>query len=97
MISFDLLNRHPLQQMVVDIFVPNDAHLVGGIGTGSIVDSSRGEKSLADGETKSNSVVVCTGANACGKVKPSSPCRSALSFYLHPECLFKTGTVKHVQ
>ncbi|KAJ7644219.1 DNA mismatch repair protein MutS [Roridomyces roridus] len=45
--------RHPLQEQVVDTFVPNDAHLAGGCG----------EPFGAEW----NSVLLCTGANACGK------------------------------
>ncbi|KAJ7600737.1 DNA mismatch repair protein MutS [Mycena floridula] len=44
--------RHPLQELVVDTFVPNDARLAG---------SGDSE------EEKRNKVVLCTGANACGK------------------------------
>lgn len=55
--------RHPLQEQVVDTFVPNDAHLAGGSGNRSVV--------VGDEETNEseewNSVVLCTGANACGK------------------------------
>ncbi|KAI6114298.1 DNA mismatch repair protein MutS [Pisolithus sp. B1] len=51
--------RHPLQELVVDAFVPNDARLVGGVGFGQSFNA-------ADG-LPSNSVVLCTGANACGK------------------------------
>lgn len=52
--------RHPLQEQVVDAFVPNDAHIVGGVGQKS--------SSHCNGDTGSNSVLLCTGANACGKV-----------------------------
>ncbi|KAG7088348.1 hypothetical protein E1B28_012352 [Marasmius oreades] len=52
--------RHPLQEMVVDTFVPNDARLRGG--------SWRPEELEAVAE-RWNNVVICTGANACGKVR----------------------------
>lgn len=52
--------RHPLQEQVVDTFVPNDALVVGGAGIGSSFGSDDGEQG--------NSVMLCTGANACGKV-----------------------------
>ncbi|KAI6147241.1 muts domain V-domain-containing protein [Pisolithus tinctorius] len=57
--------RHPLQELVADAFVPNDARLVGGIGFGQsyVPDDAF---SVADG-LPFNSVVLCTGANACGK------------------------------
>ncbi|KAI6129695.1 muts domain V-domain-containing protein [Pisolithus croceorrhizus] len=51
--------RHPLQELAVDAFVPNDARLVGGAGFGQSFNA-------ADG-LPSNSIVLCTGANACGK------------------------------
>lgn len=57
--------RHPLQELVADAFVPNDARLVGGVGFGQsyVPDDAF---SVADG-LPFNSVVLCTGANACGK------------------------------
>ncbi|KAG1772449.1 DNA mismatch repair protein MutS [Suillus occidentalis] len=55
--------RHPLQEQVVDIFVPNSAQLVGGVGLGDSVESQ------AEGDSLPiySSIVLCTGANACGK------------------------------
>ena len=63
------MRRHPLQELVVDAFVPNDTLLV---------DSNCPEEAIAllqqqydiDGCMKSrgNGVMICTGANACGKV-----------------------------
>ncbi|KAK0503937.1 DNA mismatch repair protein MutS [Armillaria luteobubalina] len=55
--------RHPLQEQVVDTYVPNDAHLTGGFYDPSelLSDSTR------SGDKTWNSVVLCTGANACGK------------------------------
>ncbi|KIJ54568.1 hypothetical protein M422DRAFT_73531 [Sphaerobolus stellatus SS14] len=50
--------RHPLQERVVDTFVPNDVFLVGGMG--SIDEDSEISEDA-------QSVIVCTGANACGK------------------------------
>lgn len=44
--------RHPLQEQVVDAFVPNDL----------VVDSS------SCYEAEFPRILVCTGANACGKV-----------------------------
>ncbi|CCM03560.1 uncharacterized protein FIBRA_05696 [Fibroporia radiculosa] len=55
--------RHPLQELVVDTFVPNDAFVVGGAGINAAaegyIDQNESEKG--------NSIIVCTGANACGK------------------------------
>ncbi|KAF9267356.1 hypothetical protein L218DRAFT_970816 [Marasmius fiardii PR-910] len=54
--------RHPLQEMVVDTFVPNDARLRGGDWRPEeLEDGDEAEKQ------KWNNVVICTGANACGK------------------------------
>ncbi|KAK7056880.1 hypothetical protein VNI00_002597 [Paramarasmius palmivorus] len=53
--------RHPLQEMVVDTFVPNDARVCGGSWHAPL-DSDDNPKN-----GKWNNVVVCTGANACGK------------------------------
>ncbi|KAJ7016657.1 DNA mismatch repair protein MutS [Mycena alexandri] len=55
--------RHPLQEQVVDTFVPNDAHLAGGSGNRSVLV---GDESTNEAE-EWNSMVLCTGANACGK------------------------------
>ena len=60
---------------MVDTFVPNDAYIVGGDHTPS---SSDGKKSESESDEigmgmgvdeEAHSVVVCTGANACGKVR----------------------------
>ncbi|RDX49897.1 hypothetical protein OH76DRAFT_495372 [Lentinus brumalis] len=59
--------RHPLQELVVDTFVPNDAYLMGGAGTGVAVDSDNSEYSEDAPQYAKNSIMVCTGANACGK------------------------------
>jgi hypothetical protein len=45
----------------VDTFVPNDAHIIGGAGIGS-------SPTMPDDHHQWNSVLLCTGANACGKV-----------------------------
>lgn len=45
---------------MVDVFVPNDIKIAGGAGIGSPLRNEDG-KIL-------NSVMLCTGANACGKV-----------------------------
>ncbi|KAF8798995.1 hypothetical protein BYT27DRAFT_7177307 [Phlegmacium glaucopus] len=52
--------RHPLHEQVVDTFVPNDAHIIGGAGIGS-------SPTIPDDNNQWNSVLLCTGANACGK------------------------------
>ncbi|KAG8707921.1 MutS protein msh5 [Ceratobasidium sp. 395] len=50
--------HHPLQALQVPTFVPNDTHIAGGRGIG--IEPENGE----DG---ARSVVIVTGANACGK------------------------------
>ncbi|KIJ64516.1 hypothetical protein HYDPIDRAFT_40260 [Hydnomerulius pinastri MD-312] len=58
--------RHPLQEQTVDAFVPNDARLISGVGLGQLSETDN--NSDVDGGTASwSSVVLCTGANACGK------------------------------
>ncbi|KAF8158095.1 hypothetical protein B0H34DRAFT_749503 [Crassisporium funariophilum] len=63
--------RHPLHEQVVNTFVPNDARLIGGAGIGSSTE-------LPDDNEQWNSVLLCTGANACGKVSFSSGARITL-------------------
>ncbi|KAH9983340.1 DNA mismatch repair protein MutS [Russula compacta] len=60
--------RHPLQEQAVDIFVPNDILIVGGAGIGSY-PAVRGKDDdlVSERNVQGNSVVICTGANACGK------------------------------
>ncbi|KAG2153131.1 DNA mismatch repair protein MutS [Suillus bovinus] len=60
--------RHPLQEQVVDIFVPNNAQLVAGIGFSGSAELQTEGNSLP----MCSSVVLCTGANACGKVAISA-------------------------
>ena len=56
------MNSHPLQELVVDTFVPNDTYIAGG--THQLdVDGEQG-----GGPEEVPNVVICTGANACGKV-----------------------------
>lgn len=62
--------RHPLQEQIVDTFVPNDIFLVGGAGIDSYptVHASSDDDNDMEGSLLGNSVLICTGANACGKV-----------------------------
>jgi len=61
---------HPLQEQVLDTFVPNDTRVAGGIAIGSAPTKRYGPaECTSDGDEDAwNSVVLCTGANACGKV-----------------------------
>jgi DNA mismatch repair ATPase MutS len=62
-------HRHPLQEQTVDTFVPNDILVVGGAGIGSCPAAHvEADDHVSDGSIVGNSVVICTGANACGKV-----------------------------
>ncbi|KAG6377088.1 muts domain V-domain-containing protein [Boletus reticuloceps] len=56
--------RHPLQEQILDTFVPNDARLVGGVGFGMCYEDGSSDMGV---EATWSSVVLCTGANACGK------------------------------
>lgn len=68
--------RHPLHEQVVDTFVANDLHVVGGKGLGlgentemevDSVDENTEDQIEENIMSKERSVVICTGANACGK------------------------------
>ncbi|KZP31496.1 hypothetical protein FIBSPDRAFT_907696 [Athelia psychrophila] len=60
--------RHPLQELAVDIFVPNPARLVGGAGNGSYFPGYQEDtQERNDAIVNWNSVMICTGSNACGK------------------------------
>ena len=63
------IDRHPLQELVVDTFVPNDAFMLGGAGIGVDVEEEPADDSSNSDERPhvKNSIIVCTGANACGK------------------------------
>ncbi|KAF8442923.1 DNA mismatch repair protein MutS [Boletus edulis BED1] len=56
--------RHPLQEQILDTFVPNDTRLVGGVGFGMCYEDGSSDMEV---EAAWSSVVLCTGANACGK------------------------------
>jgi len=84
------LTSHPLQEQVVDIFVPNDAQLIAGVGFGASAEP----QTTVDHPATWSSIVLCTGANACGKVSSSytldicNCCTPALT-----ERLLETGEV----
>lgn len=85
--------RHPLQELVVDTFVPNDAFLISGAGLGSNVTVSEDylESDVGDGKREPNSIVVCTGANACGKVWYGDFAVRSNYLMQLPECILETG------
>ena len=64
-----LFHRHPLQEQVVDTFVPNDILLGGGSGVGIEQDDDNTAYENEVPLVRTNSVVILTGANACGKVR----------------------------
>ncbi|VDC00678.1 unnamed protein product [Peniophora sp. CBMAI 1063] len=61
--------RHPLQEQVVDTFVPNSITLVGGGGNGvyPVLRERSDETDEVEENENVHSVMVCTGANGCGK------------------------------
>ncbi|EKM51809.1 uncharacterized protein PHACADRAFT_262157 [Phanerochaete carnosa HHB-10118-sp] len=60
--------RHPLQEMVVDTFVPNDTFLIGSDCSPEVAEALSEEHDLDDSvKGCKNSVMISTGANACGK------------------------------
>ncbi|TBU56560.1 hypothetical protein BD310DRAFT_960111 [Dichomitus squalens] len=60
--------RHPMQEFAVPTFVPNDTYIVGGAGIGvTFPDDETETESQEEPHNVKNSVMVCTGANACGK------------------------------
>lgn len=79
--------RHPLVERVADVFVANDAYLVGGQG-GTQDPQERRDEAAEEFDTdheevdaqssRTNSIAICTGANACGKV-----CASPLSRFIN--------------
>ena len=81
--------RHPLQELVVDLYVPNDISICGGEGLGVVASMVDDED--AD-EIRPYSVMVLTGANSCGKVMLTLPAGFFLFLLTtQTECLSKTG------
>jgi hypothetical protein len=69
-------HSHPLVEQLADIFVPNDACLVGGRGQALGEEERSRPASQATSEAGDSqhisedgvySIAICTGANACGK------------------------------
>lgn len=81
---------------MVDTFVPNDAFILGGsalgVGADVYVEEEDDDESREDRHCAKNSIIVCTGANACGKVG------SARNLFPHPltfdlpEYILKAGS-----
>ncbi|KAI0688883.1 DNA mismatch repair protein MutS [Earliella scabrosa] len=59
--------RHPLQELAVSTFVPNDTYLIGGAGIGATLERDDEDENDDSQVHIRNSIMVCTGANACGK------------------------------
>jgi len=70
-----IVHRHPLLEQIVDTFIPNDIVLRGGCGINAPLqnDGSNNEDSDETPQVSGRSVIVCTGANSCGKVCKCSP------------------------
>ena len=68
--SLEVGCRHPLQELVVDTFVPNDTLLVSFDCPEEVIRSLEQESGLDECmHGCRSSVMICTGANACGKVR----------------------------
>ncbi|KAH7885327.1 DNA mismatch repair protein MutS [Phlebopus sp. FC_14] len=62
--------RHPLQEHTVDAFVSNDARLIGGVGIEGPFEADNMPSVARDMDDQTaawTSIVLCSGANACGK------------------------------
>ncbi|KAI7850915.1 DNA mismatch repair protein MutS [Circinella umbellata] len=60
--------RHPLQELSVDVFIPNDTYLVGGhAGDISTIKENNTNNDSMGTNTTGNSVALLTGANFSGK------------------------------
>ena len=83
-----IYSRHPIQEMCVDVFIANDAHLVGGLGNaGSEVTTTHIENSAQHNEDEAASIALLTGANYSGK-----------SVYLRQVCiLYGTMAITHAK
>lgn len=65
----DTRRRHPLQELVVDTFVPNDTVLAGLDCPEEVVDLFRQQYDIDECmKGPKSGIIICTGANACGKV-----------------------------
>ncbi|KAI5123127.1 hypothetical protein M0805_001482 [Coniferiporia weirii] len=59
--------RHPLQEQVVDTFIPNDVLVKGGVGMDVVSEGAFPVDDEVQTVADAKSVLVLTGANACGK------------------------------
>lgn len=75
-------HRHPLQELVVDTFVPNDASL----GVPQDEDAF-GDENEPNKIEKSHRVLLCTGANACGKVRNTISAFKGIVFMVDRACI----------
>jgi DNA mismatch repair protein MSH5 len=79
--------RHPLQELVVESFVPNDCHMAGGNSTVPAAPEHEVEEELKN-------IMILTGANGCGKVGESR--NSCISNSLTcAECILEAGDSQH--
>jgi DNA mismatch repair ATPase MutS len=84
--------RHPLQEQVVDTFVPNDVAIVGGMGVGVLPKLPEDEIEDDEEMRTATSIMICTGANACGKVRKVFTCAMPPSLVV-AECLLEAGEI----
>lgn len=76
----------------MDTFVPNDVFLVGGAGIDSYPDIRVVDDDLTPEErTMGNSILICTGANACGKVRMYMCPGQKVAKHYDAECLPQAG------
>ena len=63
--------RHPLQELVVDTFVPNDTMVKSGLDNDMQAALEESPERIAI--QNATSCLIVTGANACGKVRRLRP------------------------
>lgn len=87
-----------MQELCEATFVPNSCHVVGGCGTqeddvsedDANAEASSGRDPDAGEATKpKHSMIVCTGPNACGKVRAVRRFLGDRGLTIHPECLLE--------
>jgi DNA mismatch repair ATPase MutS len=83
-----LHTRHPVQEQVVETFVPNDACLATSLDEDQTTSFLSSEADTGKGGT----ILLCTGANACGKVSCHDVIRYCFASDFVQDCLPEAGT-----